>query len=184
MGLMRCSVGLLMFSQMLLPISAEASENTMRLFHHDLAVRIETACQTLEGTDNVTAGDHGAKPLSFTLHPDARIHAVTHAGRPVPYQFEKGVLEIRQSAFPHQGNPAITIQYAVVFQDTIPKDTLYSEDPTYGVAGVIASQGIFLMDAAGWYPSVPGSLATFRIQVRRPEGDGSDHRGHPQGKEG
>ncbi len=170
MGLLCCSLGLLLFSQLILPISTEAWGEPTALFHHDLAVRIETASQTLEGSDNVTLRNHGTKPLTFTLHPDARVHSVTHAGRPLPYQFERGLLQIPQNAITHQEHQRVAIHYAAAFQDTIPQEPLYSEDPTYGVAGVISTPGLLLMDASGWYPRVPGSAATYRIQVDTPKG--------------
>ncbi len=171
MDIMRCSLGLLMLSQMFLPISTEASEKALTLVHHDLAVRIEASSRSIEGADTVTVGDYGTKQqLVFALHPEARVRAVTHGERALPYQFQGGLLQVPQGALPHEGDQKITIRYAATFRDAVPQDPLYSEDPSYGVAGVIAPQGMLLMEAAGWYPRAPGSLATFRVRVDAPEG--------------
>lgn len=170
MGLTRCGLCLLICG-LLLPISIQASEKPMSLVHHDLMIRIDSASRTLEGVDTVTVPGNGAKPhLGFALHPEARVRAVTHGERALPYQFQGGLLQVPQGALPHEGDQKITIRYAAAFRDAVPQDPLYSEDPSYGVAGVIAPQGMLLMEAAGWYPRAPGSLATFRVWVDAPEG--------------
>jgi len=171
MRFMHCGSWLLILSLLLITIPAEASEKPRTLVHHDLAVRIDTFSQTLEGSDTVTVPGNGTKlPLVFVLHPDVRVHAVTHAARNLPFQLQRGVLQISESAFPHEGNQTVTIRYTAAFRDAIPQDPLYSEDPSYGVTGVIAPRGLLLMEAAGWYPRAPGALATFRVQADVPKG--------------
>lgn len=165
-----CKLWLPICGWLLLPISAAASENAITLLHHDMAIRIEVASRRIEASDTVTIQSNSEKPFYFTLHPDAYIHSLTHAEKAVPYQFEKGVIQISRGAFRQQGDLQVTIKYTVVFHDDIPKESVYSEDPSYGVTGVISKEGLLLMDDSRWYPNVPGSISTYRIQVNAPQG--------------
>ncbi len=158
--------------------------NPTTVFHHDLAVRIDAASQSLEGSDIVTVRGNGTKPFTFTLNPGARIHSVTHSERPLPYQFERGLLRVPQSALPPLANQEITIRYAASFRDPIPEEPIYSEDPTYGVAGVIVTAGAAPYGRFRMVPEASRKHCHIPHPGRRPQGDGGDHRGgNPQGED-
>lgn len=165
-----CKLWLGICGWLLLPVSAASMEKTVTVLHHDMAIRIAVALRHIEGSDTITIRSDADKPLRFTLHPDAHIHSVTESGNVLVYQFEQGVIQISREAFQQRGDLQVTINYAVMFRGEISEEPIYSEDPGYGVTGVIAKEGLFLMDASGWYPNVPGSIATYRIQVNAPQG--------------
>ncbi|HOI96774.1 MAG TPA: M1 family aminopeptidase [Syntrophobacter fumaroxidans] len=170
MGSLRSALWAFILSGLLPGIITEAGAKPATSIHYDIAVRIETASGALEGSGTVTVRENGAMPPAFTLRPDARVHSVTGSGGALPYRFEGGVLRIPRSALSGSGDRRITIRYAAAFHDAIPGDPLYTEDPTYGVTGVISKRGLFLADDSGWYPKVPGAFGTYRIRVDVPAG--------------
>ena len=96
-------------------------------------IRIDVTSRALEGADTVTVPGNGARPhLGFALHPDARVHAVTHAGKSLPFEFKRGLLEIPQSVLPQEGSQKITIRYTAAFRDAIPQDPSTRRIPRTG----------------------------------------------------
>lgn len=135
---------------------------------HDLDVTLFPDTQRLAGVDRLSINAPGGAQLVMTLAAGARIHALSVAGQAVPYNFKNGRLRMR---LPHGfGRGEIEVSYEAAFQDPVPADPVHTEDPGYGVTGVISAQGVFLLPGAGWYPHVPGSRPTFRLQVQAPAG--------------
>src|ERR1039457_6434142 len=135
----------------------------------DITVTLKLSEHLLIGETTLTfaAGTHR---VSLMLSPTARIASVTISGAKIPFSFAKGAISLD---FPEKaGHEAIpvTVTYRAAFNDPLPQQPGSSEDPTYGVHGVITAQGTFLGDGAGWYPT-PSSLPQKRsIRISAPAG--------------
>jgi hypothetical protein len=64
----------------------------------------------------------------------------------------------------------MTVEYSALFNDPVPETPLNTDNPGYGVTGIISEKGAFLLEGAGWYPQVPGSRPTYKLTVEAPEG--------------
>ncbi len=136
--------------------------------HHDLSVRLIPEKQMIEGTDRIRVATGGTGRIAFELTPDAEIVAVKTDGRESPWTFRQGRLTVRTPA--PADEVVIEIRYRARFADQAPSTPIMTEDPSYGVAGTIGEQGAFLGGGARWHPQLPGSAASFRLQVDTPEG--------------
>jgi aminopeptidase N len=150
---------------------AEATALAIPLFvHHDLVVTLYPERQRLTGTDTLKLTPRGATHLCLTLARDARITGVSAAGKATRFTFEEGRLRVQVP--PNQRNHEIrvAVSYEAFFRDAVPEDPVHTEDPSYGVIGVISPQGTFLLPGAGWYPDLPESKSTFCLRVQAPAG--------------
>lgn len=138
------------------------------VLHHELAVQLLVSEQTLVATDRLTVEPGGADRLSFHLAPNAEIGRVTVKGGDLAWDFADGRLRIKLPPALRTGAIALQIDYRAVFADQAPASPLNTEDPSYGVTATISPHGAFLGGSAGWYPQLPGSLPTFRLQVEAP----------------
>lgn len=112
----------------------------------------------------------GALRLDFALAPQARILEVSVEGEQASFTFEEGKLRIPVPRAMRHNEIELTVSYESVFDDAPPEDPVNADDPSYGVTGVVSSQGIFLLSGAGWYPVLPESSPTFCLQVHAPAG--------------
>jgi hypothetical protein len=135
-----------------------------------LAVTLDPEKQRLTGTDTLKLRSHDGSHVTFALTPEARIIAVSMDEKVVPFTFEDGVLHVYFPSNVRQGEITVTVSYEAFFRDLVPKDPVHTEDPSYGVLGVISSEGTFLLPGAGWYPTIHESRSTFRLQVQAPAG--------------
>ncbi len=138
--------------------------------HHELAVTLSPEKQALKGIDILKVRTEGASHLSFSLSPHAQVTEVFLGGIAASFSFKKGRLRIPIPEKMRNAEIALSIYYEAAFRDPAPADPVYTEDPSYGVTGTISSRGIFLLAGSGWYPALPGSMPTFRLQVQAPEG--------------
>lgn len=143
---------------------------TPSVSHHDLRVTLHPAKQSLRGTDTLRIRLQGASHLALALAENARVIGVSMAGRPMSFTFEGGRLRISVPEKQRKDELTLTVTYEASFRNPIPEDPVYTEDPSYGVTGVISPRGTFLLPGAGWYPEIPGSTPTFRLRVRAPDG--------------
>ncbi len=139
--------------------------------HHNLVVTLYPEGQRLTGTDTLELTPQGATRMTFALARQARIIDVSVDGKAPPFTFEDGRLHI---PLPRNGlrhaEITVAVSYEVFFRDAVPKNPVHTEDPSYGVTGVISSEGTFLLPGAGWYPALHESTSTFRLRVRAPAG--------------
>jgi hypothetical protein len=140
------------------------------LVHHDLMVTLDPDGQRLTGTDTLKLRPHDARHVTLALSPEARIIGVSMDEKVIPFTFEGGVLHIYFPSDVPKGEITVTVLYEAFFRDVVPKDPVHTEDPGYGVLGVISSEGTFLLPGAGWYPTIHESRSTFRLQVQAPAG--------------
>ncbi|MDY6953388.1 MAG: M1 family aminopeptidase [Thermodesulfobacteriota bacterium] len=153
----------------LAPAEAAAS-SSYRSVHHDLSVQLYPSAQRLSGRDIITWDLGQTRSPVFLLNPHARVISVTSRGKEIPHTFDHGCLVLERTGLDDPGTGKVTIAYEAGFSDQVPKDPVYSEDPTYGVAAVIAEQGTLLLSNAYWYPLVAETRSSFMIQVEGPAG--------------
>lgn len=133
----------------------------------ELLVRISPAEHSLTGRATLTARDGQAGlPTDYALAPAAVIDAVTVEGRPVPFHFEQGRLQIGLG----DEAAALSIAYRIRFEDPVPQEIVGIEDPSYGVTATITPQGTFLAAASGWHPRPVGNNSRFRVTIAGPPG--------------
>jgi hypothetical protein len=140
------------------------------------AVERQEIAVTLIPSDHLLVGEStimfapGARRVSLRLTPAAKIESLSIYGAQVPFSFSGEVLSLDIPASAGPGSVPVTVAYRAVFNDPLPQSPGSSEDPTYGVNGVITDQGTFLGDGAGWYPA-PAALPLKRsIRVSAPAG--------------
>jgi hypothetical protein len=137
---------------------------------HDLVLTLDPESQRLSGVDSLKLGAFEDRNLLIRLAPDARIISVSLANKAVSFSFKNGQLNIPRSNKAGEGKIELIVSYKAFFRDPVPVNPVNTEDPSYGVTGVVSSQGTFLLSGAGWYPHVVDSVPTFRVRVEAPEG--------------
>jgi hypothetical protein len=162
----RAGIGLL-----LLLLTAARAFGQPAVVHHDLAIRLYPEYHTLLAKDTVTVRHEGERNLVFTLSGNAAMEKVVAQEKDLAFIFEGEHLHVALPAgLSGKGDISLTISYRASFRTLVPEDPVNTEDPSYGVRGVILERGTFLSDAAGWYPEIPGSRPTFRLWVEGPAG--------------
>jgi hypothetical protein len=137
---------------------------------HDLTVRLEPEKHLLVGTDEIEVSGKAAVGLSFFLAPHAEIRRLTVNAKPAEYRFHRG----RVSVSPPETVPGkaltLRVEYAAVFDDPYPETPANTDNPGFGVTGIVGEKGVFILSGAGWYPSFPASSERFSITVDAPAG--------------
>jgi hypothetical protein len=127
--------------------------------------------QRLVGYDRITV-EPARKALILELPPRVNIRTLTVEGRPHPIR-RKGHEVMVDPAFvaaPGEDRMTIEIRYEAVFNDPVPDFPVNTDNPGFGVTGVISEKGSFLQAGAGWYPRIPESRATFSVEIDGPSG--------------
>ena len=148
-------------------ISAAAQEPSIA--RQDIEITLNPARHLLTGRSALTVAP-GTHSLSLRLSPAATVESVTLSGTKLPFTFADGILTLALPKEDAAGAMLAAITYHAVFNDPLPQTSGSSEDPTYGINGVISSQGTFLGAGAGWYPA-PASLPRKRaVRITAPSG--------------
>ncbi len=140
------------------------------IVRHDISATLDPARHALAAPDALTVRPDGATRLSLELSRRAVVRSVTSRGQPVPFTFVDGNLALETPGGGRGDTVAFDVAYEAVFDDPVPENPVYTEDPGYGVAGAITDRGTYLSEEAAWYPDVPGSEAVFRVRVDAPTG--------------
>ncbi|HEX8960205.1 MAG TPA: M1 family aminopeptidase [Geobacteraceae bacterium] len=135
-----------------------------------IAVTLDPAAHLLAGESTVTLKPHGVSTLSFTLHPGAIVQRVTAEGREVPVRFAGGIVAVGLPPEAREGTVRIGIDYSARFNDPLPGRGAPTEDPSYGVNGVISPEGTFLGGGVAWYPRPPTLPKKRAVEVAAPAG--------------
>jgi aminopeptidase N len=138
--------------------------------HHDLAVTLYPQDQRLTGMDTLKLEAPSGDEVLLILADDARVIGVSIGEKAAAHTFKEGHLRIPIPDNLRQEETKVAVSYEAFFRDIAPRDPAYTEDPSYGVTGVISPEGTFLLAAADWYPDLPGSRPTFRVRVAAPAG--------------
>jgi len=148
------------------PIAVPAYSNQRDNVACDLRVRLDPEQGELYGEAALDLATPRAEPLVLLLSSAAKVIKVEAAGRPLPFTHSGGRLDLGQ-----QGNfSKILIRYQAVFDARPPATPPHHEDPSYGVSATITPSGTFLSGDAGWYPSIPGQPARYRVRIEAPTG--------------
>jgi len=138
--------------------------------HHDLTVTLYPEEQRLRGADTLSLKACAGDEVLLTLASDARIMDVYIAERATTFIFKDGQLQIPVPESFLEKEFKIAVSYETFFRDPVPRDPVYTEDPTYSVTGVISPEGTLLLSESGWYPDLPGGKPTFHVRVCAPAG--------------
>lgn len=147
-------------------LSAESG----RSVHHDLKIVLNPSEAKLSGLDTVTVDARNASSLALLLTQTASVHSVSISGNSRTFSFKKGQLLIPLKSSDRNGPLLVKIHYSAAFHDPVPDTFANTDNPGYGVTGIISERGTFLQAGAGWYPEIPGSRPTFRLLVEAPAG--------------
>jgi hypothetical protein len=139
--------------------------------HHDLHVSLFPESQRLMGCDRIIL-EPVRKSLVLELPLKVEIRTLTVEGRPYPIRRKGTEIIVDQAsvAAPRGDRMTIEIRYVAVFDDSVPDLPVNTDNPGFGVTGVISEKGSFLQAGAGWYPQIPGSRATFTVEIDGPSG--------------
>jgi len=141
------------------------------VLRHDLAVRLDPENSSMAGEDLLTVRTGGHSSLEFVLSGNATVDKVAAREKELRYKFEGGKLRVALPPGLHgKEEISLTVSYRAPFRDRVPNDPVNTEDPSYGVRATIREEGAFLSGSAGWYPEIPGSRPTYRVQVQGPAG--------------
>lgn len=136
---------------------------------HHLYVRVEPEKRLLVGSDEISVSGKAATGRSFFLAPHAEIRKLTVGGRPAEYRFHRGRVSV-DAPEPSPGESLrLQVEYAVVFDDPYPEAPANTDNPGFGVTGIVGEKGTFLLSGAGWYPVFPAVSERFSITVDAPE---------------
>ena len=148
--------------------SAHAGTLGPEVERQDIAVTLMPESHSLKGESTITFAA-GARQVALRLSAAASIHSVAVSGKRAPFSFANGTLSLE---LPPGGAGAVpvTISYSATYNDPVSGHPAASEDPTYGVNGAITKEGVFLGDAAFWYP-VPSQIPARRsLRIAAPAG--------------
>ncbi|HZV81451.1 MAG TPA: M1 family peptidase, partial [Geobacteraceae bacterium] len=142
-----------------------AGESRATLVSQEIAVTLVPAEHLLRGESTLS---FASSPDMFTLSldPAARIDGVSGDGKALAYTVRDGRLTVTPG--PATPRPlSISIRYLLTLDDPLPGATTGSEDPSYGVGGIVSPQGAFLGTDAVWYPrpALPPLRRTIRISA-------------------
>lgn len=135
-----------------------------------IAVELDPPSHLLTGVSTVTVDLRGGGKMEFDLFPAATVLGVTVDGKRVPFDVSGGKLAVRIPPGMEERGRRIAIAYRAVFNDPLPERVVMTEDPSYGVNGVISDRGIFLGGGVAWYPRPRGVPAHRTIEVTAPAG--------------
>jgi hypothetical protein len=137
---------------------------------HDLTVRLAPERHLLTGVDRITLSGKAASPIRFALSPRAEIRRLTVDGEPADYRFFQGRVAVSAPEATAARPIRLEVAYACVFDDPFPETPANTDNPGYGVTGIVGEQGAFILSGAGWYPSFAVVDRRFSITIDAPEG--------------
>jgi aminopeptidase N len=133
-----------------------------------ILVALDPARHLLAGESTVTFAPRSGGEISFDLHPGATVLKVVVDGAAVLPDVAGGRLTVRYPAVTKEQPRRITITYRALFDDPLPGRTVGTEDPSYGVNGVIGAEGVFLGGGVAWFPRPPAPPVTRTIEITTP----------------
>jgi hypothetical protein len=138
--------------------------------HHDLTILLEQRKNLLTGKDRIRVEAGPSDGLEFHLARSAQVGKVSVEGVDRSFTFQDGRLRIPIRSEERSQRVTVNVDYSAVFNDALPDMPLNTDNPGFGVTGIISEKGSFLLEGAGWYPRIPGSRPTYRLTVEAPEG--------------
>jgi hypothetical protein len=148
----------------------ELRADSSRSLHHDLKVVLNPSEAKLSGEDTVTIDARNASSLALLLSRSASVQGVTISGKSRTFVFKNGQLLIPLEGSDRRDPLAVTVHYSASFHDPVPDPFANTDNPGFGVTGIISGRGTFLQAGAGWYPEIPESRPTFHLLAEAPAG--------------
>lgn len=136
--------------------------------HHRLHVELIPEKQKLRGIDHIRIKKHEGGYLLFRLTERAEVKSVSVDGQNVSYRFSGQMLHVPVKT---EGSKSIDIriEYEAIFDDPVPQMPANTDNPGFGVTGVISDKGCFLLDGSGWRPVMPDTKPSILLTVKAPK---------------
>jgi len=148
--------------------AAAAGENRPVPLAQEITVTLVPAEHLLRGDSTLSyAAITGA--VSLDLDQAARIERVHSENQALAYTFRDGRLTVTPAAAA-TGPQMVSISYLLTMNDPLPAATVGSEDPSYGINGIIGPQGVFLGSSVSWYPRPETAPLRRIIRITAPAG--------------
>jgi hypothetical protein len=149
------------------PPAAVAGENPAKPVSQDIAVTLVPDEHLLHGDSTLV---YAVRPgaVELNLDPAAVIVAVSSGGQVVAHIFKNGRLTVATAAA--QGPLSLNVRYELKLNDPLPAANAGSEDPSYGINGIISPKGVFLGSSVSWYPRPPAVPLRRTIRISAPAG--------------
>ncbi len=138
--------------------------------HIDLKVSLIPAESRLSGTAEVRVSPNHSEVLEFQLSGNAQVTRITSRGSKRSFKLEKGRLRVVLKPEERDKQVSVVVEYFALFKDLAPRSHFNTDNPGLSVTGVISEKGSFLPDDSKWYPQIPGSRPTYRLEVEAPDG--------------
>ena len=158
---------------LMLPPSCTAADDHLRaltMLEQEVKVSLDPPGHRLEGESSMLFSSAPGQRLSVLLNPDAVVDAIALDGVPLASTPGRGQFDVVVPSAVQGTQHRLSIRYSCVFRDRTPQQILNSEDPGYGVNGIVSPEGTFLSDAADWYPRLPSPPGRLTISVAAPAG--------------
>jgi aminopeptidase N len=154
---------------------------TPKEVHHDLSITLYPEQSTLSGTDTLRIDRNNETTLAFDLAAKAQVTEVRVNGATHGFVFREGHLHIPLDPEERSAALSVTISYSASFDHVVPEAPPNTDNPGYGVTGIISGKGSFLQAGAGWYPEIEGGQSTYDLSVTAPAGTLAVSAGEPLG---
>jgi hypothetical protein len=138
--------------------------------HHDLRIVLHPSENRLSGFDTLTVDARDVSSLTLLLSQTAIVRSVSVSGKSRGYNFKNGQLLIPLESNDRRDPLTLSIDYSASFHDPLPDTFADTDNPGYGVTGIISERGTFLQAGSGWYPEITENRSTFRLLVEAPSG--------------
>jgi Peptidase family M1 domain len=162
--------GVLFFLGLFLFLSSSAFAAYPRAEHLDLKISLIPAESRLSGTAEVRVSPNRSDVLEFELSRNAQVTRVRSGGSPRAFTFKEGRLRVFLEPEEREKEISVLVEYSATFRDSVPESPIYADNLDFGVTGIVSEKGSFLLEGSGWYPQIPGSRPTYRLEVEAPEG--------------
>ncbi len=137
---------------------------------HELAIRLDPENHRLFGRDRITLSEISTDQIIFTLSPRAEIRHLTVNDTAAEHHILNNQVVV--AAPPENTGASIQLQvdYTAVFDDSFPEAPANTDNPGFGVTGIIGKQGTFILSNAAWYPQFAETASKVSLTVDAPKG--------------
>jgi hypothetical protein len=154
----------------LLLFSYASVQAAPKSLHHDLQVSLSPSENKISGLDRISVDPNQASSLFFNLSQKVHVSKVEVNRTSVSFTFQEGRLQVPLSREERAHRVSVWISYEGFFDDPVPESPVNTDNPGYGVTGVISEKGCFLQAGSGWYPEIAQGQSTYLVRVDAPEG--------------
>jgi len=167
------------------------TECVFRVLDHSMRARLYPARHRLEAVDKVSLKADGerCRKWRFRLNSSLQVDSIrVGTSKAVTFHRLEGAGETGTSEGGKEGQKheavwevdlgnynvttkvgVVTVSYSGIINDTLKVPTFSREFIANQTTGLIGEKGVYLAEASGWYPAVPGELVPFSLEVIIPE---------------